>query len=60
MPVMSLAFAAFVVGLEQLVQWRFGVVGVVGCVLLTVGVRARNVACGCLGAAVLALLFALP
>ncbi|AXK34505.1 hypothetical protein DVA86_19505 [Streptomyces armeniacus] len=60
MPVMALVFAAFVVGFEQLVQWHFGVLGVVGCVLLTVGVKAGNVPCSCLGAAVLALLFAQP
>ncbi|MGW7351676.1 hypothetical protein [Streptomyces sp. Z26] len=57
MPVMTLAFAAFVVGFEQLVQWHYGVLGVVGCALLTVGVKAGNVRCSCLGAAVLALLF---
>jgi hypothetical protein len=56
MPVLALAFAVFVVGFEQLVQWRFGAIGLMGFLMLTVGVKARNVTCSCVGAAVLAML----
>lgn len=57
MPVVALAFAAAVVGFEQLVQWHYGVLGLVGFALLSVGVQAGNVKCSCVGAAVLAMLF---
>lgn len=56
MPVLALAFAAFVVGFEQLVQWHFGVLGVVGFSLLSIGIKAGNVKCSCAGAALLAML----
>ncbi|MEU3738235.1 hypothetical protein AB0E78_14310 [Streptomyces sp. NPDC032198] len=34
--------AVMVLGLEQFVQWRFGVVGLLCLVLLRAGIRARN------------------
>jgi hypothetical protein len=56
MPVLALVFAVFVVGFEQLVEWHFGAVGLLGFLMLTVGVKARNVTCSCVGAVVLAVL----
>ncbi|WP_197351859.1 hypothetical protein [Streptomyces bathyalis] len=56
MPVFALALAAAVIGFEQLVEWQFGAVGVIGFVLLTVGVKAKNITCSCIGAVVLTML----
>lgn len=56
MPVFALALAAVVIGFERLVEWQFGPLGVIGCVLLSVGVKAKNVTCSCIGAVVLTML----
>ncbi|MGW8374189.1 hypothetical protein [Streptomyces sp. ODS28] len=56
MPVCALALAALYAGFEHYVEMRFGAAGIVGCLLLGVGIEARNMQCGVLGAAVLALL----
>ncbi|GAB2779600.1 hypothetical protein [Streptomyces daliensis] len=56
MPLFALALAAVIVGFEQLIEWHFGVVGVIGLCLLTIGVKARNVTCSCVGAVVLTML----
>ncbi|MCC3653137.1 MULTISPECIES: hypothetical protein [Streptomyces] len=56
MPAFALFVAVVVVCFEQLVESRFGAVGVVGMLLLSIGVKARNVTCSCVGAVMLALL----
>ncbi|MER6682327.1 hypothetical protein [Streptomyces olivaceoviridis] len=60
MPVLALLSALFVVGFEQLVQWRFGAAGLVGLLLLTVGVKAKSPAVSSAGALLLAVLLAGP
>ncbi|MEV5384347.1 hypothetical protein [Streptomyces sp. NPDC052721] len=60
MPVLALLSALFVVGFEQLVQWRFGAAGIVGLLLLTVGVKAKSPAVSSAGAVLLAVLLAGP
>jgi hypothetical protein len=59
-PALALLAAVFVVGVEQTVQWKYGAVGVVGLLLLTVGIKAKSPAVSSLGAVVLALLVAGP
>ncbi|MBQ0987845.1 hypothetical protein KBZ10_25670 [Streptomyces sp. F63] len=56
MPAFALFVAVVVVCFEQLVESRFGAVGVVGMLLLSIGVKARNITCSCVGAVMLALL----
>jgi hypothetical protein len=56
MPLFALVLAGLVVGFEQLVELRFGALGVIGFALLTVGVKAKNVTCSCIGAVVLTML----
>ncbi|KNE81031.1 MULTISPECIES: hypothetical protein [Streptomyces] len=56
MPAFALFVAVVVVCFEQLVESRFGAVGVVGMLMLSIGVKARNVTCSCVGAVMLALL----
>ncbi|MGW2461621.1 hypothetical protein HKX69_18720 [Streptomyces argyrophyllae] len=60
MPVLALLSALFVVGFEQLVQWRFGAAGLVGLLLLSVGVKAKSPAVSSAGAVLLAVLLAGP
>ncbi|MEU4085606.1 hypothetical protein ACWD4F_30225 [Streptomyces aureus] len=60
MPAVTLLSAVFVVGFEQLVHWQYGPTGIVGLLLLSVGIKAKNATCSSIGAAVLALLVAGP
>ncbi|MFJ2116573.1 MULTISPECIES: hypothetical protein [unclassified Streptomyces] len=58
MPLLVLLASVFSIGLEALVQLRFGPMGFVGLLLLSIGIRARNATFGCVGAVVLTLLMA--
>ncbi|WP_030784824.1 hypothetical protein [Streptomyces sp. NRRL S-920] len=58
MPLIAIVVAALAIALEQLVQWKYGPLGIVALVLLTVGVKARNTKIGGVGAALLVLLLA--
>ncbi|MET7478589.1 hypothetical protein ABZT17_30075 [Streptomyces sp. NPDC005648] len=60
MPALALLSAIFVVGVDQTVQWKYGPAGVIGLLLLTIGIKARNPAVSSVGAVVLALLVAGP
>ncbi|MFB7498940.1 hypothetical protein ACFC09_30365 [Streptomyces sp. NPDC056161] len=60
MPALALISAVFVVGFEQFVQWKYGAVGLVGLLLLTIGVKADNPAVSSAGAVLLAVLVAGP
>ncbi|MFB8031507.1 hypothetical protein ACFYY1_20555 [Streptomyces sp. NPDC001890] len=43
-------------GLEQIVQWKYGFMGTVGLALLTFGLKAGSPNCAGAGAVILALL----
>ncbi|MBW5423991.1 hypothetical protein GKQ77_20890 [Streptomyces sp. BG9H] len=60
MPLIAIVVAALAIGFEQLVQWKYGPLGIVGFVLLTVGIKAKNTMISGVGAAVLVLLLAQP
>ncbi|MFI6491444.1 hypothetical protein [Streptomyces sp. NPDC050564] len=60
MPVIALLSAVFVVGFEQLVQWQYGPIGIVGLLLLSIGIKAKSPACSSIGAVMLALMVAGP
>ncbi|MFF7976540.1 hypothetical protein [Streptomyces sp. NPDC007905] len=60
MPALALLCALFVVGFEQLIEWRYGAVGIVGLLLLSVGIRAKSPAVSSAGAVLLAVLLAGP
>jgi hypothetical protein len=59
-PVLALLSALFVVGFEQLVQWKYGAAGVVGMLLLSIGIKAKSPALSSAGAVLLAVLLAGP
>ncbi|MCX5411105.1 hypothetical protein [Streptomyces sp. NBC_00059] len=44
-------------GLEQIIQWKYGVMGSLGVALLGLGLKMGNSNCACAGALILALLF---
>ncbi|MES4886458.1 hypothetical protein [Streptomyces sp. NPDC096012] len=54
MPALALLSALFVIGFEQLVQWRYGAAGIVGMLLLSVGIKAKSPAVSSAGALLLA------
>ncbi len=60
MPALALLSAVFVVGVEQTLQWKYGASGIIGMLLLTIGLKAKNPAISSTGAVVLALLVAGP
>ncbi|MEU6991692.1 hypothetical protein [Streptomyces sp. NPDC046465] len=60
MPAIALLAAVVAVTLEQVVQWKYGPMGIVGLLLLTVGVKAKNPTCSSIGAVVLALMVTGP
>lgn len=58
MPFIAVAIAALAVGFEALVQWKWGAMGIVAFVALTIGVKSKNVAIGGIGAVILVMLLA--
>jgi hypothetical protein len=52
----QLLSAVLGLGLEQLIQWRYGAMGLVCLVLIAGGVRARNSTCLTVGAVLFVLL----
>jgi hypothetical protein len=59
-PALALLSAVFVVGFEQIVQWKYGAAGIVGLLLLSVGIKAKSPAVSSAGAVLLAVLLAGP
>ncbi|ATL28795.1 MULTISPECIES: hypothetical protein [Streptomyces] len=60
MPAIALLAAVVAVTVEQLVQWKYGPMGIIGLLLLTVGVKAKNPTVSSIGAVVLALMMTGP
>lgn len=58
MPFIAVAIAALAVGFEALVQWKWGAMGILAFVALTIGVKSKNVAIGGIGAVILVMLLA--
>ena len=60
MPAIALLAAVFISGFQKFVSWQYGTSGVVGLLLLTIGIKARNATISSIGAVVLALLVTGP
>ncbi|MDC0770229.1 hypothetical protein [Streptomyces sp. HD] len=56
MPIVFLFVAALAVGFEQLLQVRYGVMGIIAFLALTLGIKARNTMIGGIGAVILVML----
>jgi hypothetical protein len=59
-PAITFLSAVFILGFEQLVQWKYGPMGIIGLLLLTIGLKARSPALSSIGAVVLAALVTRP
>ncbi|MFF4271203.1 hypothetical protein [Streptomyces sp. NPDC001536] len=55
---LAIAIAALAIGFEQLIQWKWGPMGIIAFVLLTVGIKAKSTMVGGIGAAILVMLLA--
>ncbi|MFE5816838.1 hypothetical protein [Streptomyces sp. NPDC056479] len=58
MPFIYLAVAALVIGFEQLIQWKYGPMGIIAFLALTIGIKAKNTMIGGIGAVILVMLLA--
>ncbi|OSP43579.1 hypothetical protein B7767_09405 [Streptomyces sp. 13-12-16] len=58
MPLVAIVLAALAIGFEQLVQWKYGPMGIIAFVALTVGIKARNTTISGIGAVILVMLLA--
>ncbi|GGS58531.1 hypothetical protein AB0E75_16240 [Streptomyces griseoviridis] len=58
MPLVALVIAALAIGFEQLVQWKYGPMGIIAFVALSIGIKARNTAISGIGAVILVMLLA--
>lgn len=58
MPLIAIVVAALAIGFEQLIQWKYGPMGIVAFVLLTVGIKAKSTKISGVGAVILVLLLA--
>ncbi|MGW2821548.1 hypothetical protein ACWC24_11155 [Streptomyces sp. NPDC001443] len=58
MPLFAVAVAALAIGFEQIVQWKYGPMGLIAFAALTVGLRARNTTISGIGAVILVMLLA--
>lgn len=58
MPLIALAVAALAIGFEQLIQWKYGPLGIIAFVALSVGLKAKNTTISGIGAVLLAMLLA--
>ncbi|KUL40484.1 MULTISPECIES: hypothetical protein [Streptomyces] len=58
MPLVYLAVAALAIGFEQLVQWKYGPMGIIAFLALSIGIKAKNTMIGGIGAVILVMLLA--
>ncbi|MGI5409505.1 hypothetical protein [Streptomyces chartreusis] len=58
MPLVYLAVAALVIGSEQLIQWKYGPMGIIAFLALSIGIKAKNTMIGGIGAVILVMLLA--
>ncbi|WP_416964728.1 hypothetical protein [Streptomyces sp. Agncl-13] len=58
MPYTALVVAALAIGFEQLIQWKYGPMGIIAFVALSIGIKAKNTTISGLGAVILVMLLA--
>ncbi|MHA5052280.1 hypothetical protein [Streptomyces sp. SD15] len=58
MPLIAFAIAALAIGFEQLVQWKYGPMGLIAFAVLTIGLKAKNTTLSGIGAVILVVLLA--
>ncbi|MEW2397841.1 hypothetical protein [Streptomyces sp. NPDC046862] len=55
---LAIVAAALAVGFEQLIEWKYGPMGIIGVLALTVGLKSRNTLISGIGAVLLVMLLA--
>ncbi|MFC9846039.1 hypothetical protein ACFWFF_23635 [Streptomyces sp. NPDC060223] len=58
MPLVALVVAALAIGFEQLIQWKYGPMGIIAFVALTIGIKAKNTMLSGIGAVLIVMLLA--
>ncbi|WP_367322221.1 hypothetical protein [Streptomyces sp. HUAS ZL42] len=58
MPLIAILVAALAFGFEQLVQWKYGPMGIIGFLAFSIGIKAKNSMIGGIGAVILVMLLA--
>jgi hypothetical protein len=58
MPLFAIVIAALAIGFEQLIQWKYGPMGIIAFIVLSVGLKAKNTVISGIGAAILVMLLA--
>ncbi|MEV7346055.1 hypothetical protein [Streptomyces sp. NPDC093544] len=58
MPLVALVVAALAIGFEQLIQWKYGPMGIIAFVALTIGIKAKNTMLSGIGAVIIVMLLA--
>ncbi|MET8470358.1 MULTISPECIES: hypothetical protein [Streptomyces] len=58
MPLFAIVVAALAIGFEQLIQWKYGPMGIIAFIVLSVGLKAKNTVISGIGAVVLVMLLA--
>ena len=58
MPLIAIIVAAIAIGLEQLIQVKFGAMGVIAFVAMAIGIKAKNSMISGIGAVILVMLLA--
>ncbi|MFE7154611.1 hypothetical protein [Streptomyces sp. NPDC057636] len=56
MPFIAIAVAALAIGFEQLIQWKYGPMGIIAFVALSIGLKAKNNLISGIGAVILVML----
>lgn len=60
MPLIAIVVAALAIGFEQLIQWKYGPMGIIAFVALTIGIKAKNTMLSGIGAVIIVMLLAPP
>ncbi|WP_327355172.1 hypothetical protein [Streptomyces sp. NBC_01304] len=58
MPIIAIAIAALAILFEQLIQWKYGPLGIIAFVILTIGLKAKNTWFSSIGAVLIVALLA--
>ena len=58
MPLIAILVAALAIGFEQVVQWKYGPMGIIAFIVLSIGLKARNTMISGIGAVILVMLLA--
>ncbi|MET7572692.1 hypothetical protein ABZT04_29945 [Streptomyces sp. NPDC005492] len=58
MPFAALAIAALAIGFEQLLQWKYGAMGIIAFAALSIGLKAKNTTISGIGAVIIVMLLA--